>query len=144
MLGPCLRTRLRIVLVHFAAGMSLALAAPPGRAASASQAGRSTEHSYQAALGALWNYQSCGVRARPAAYEALSARLRSLEAIARAKGLGPTLERVRREYNNILAVSTRTACSGGPVAALTRARRAMAAFQSWVDGARVQALTRRK
>jgi ketosteroid isomerase-like protein len=104
-------------------------------------AGHSDEYSYRDALGGLWNYESCGVRARAVDYRALAAELRSIESLARSKGLGPTLERVREDYNRLLAVATMMGCAGGPVAALAGARRAMADFRTWVEQAPAHALT---
>jgi hypothetical protein len=88
-------------------------------------------HPYTSALGAVWNYQSCGAHARHAAHVEIDTRLRSIETAAEAKGLGPTLERLRQEYRQVLAVSTMTACGGGPRAALAGARRALEAFGHW-------------
>jgi len=122
------------MLALLPAGAGLA-ARPGGPAGSSRPAERSNEYSYRAALGALWNYRSCGVRARTATYRALAAELASIESLAWSKGLGPTLERVREEYNRLLAVATMRRCGGGPVAALARARRAMAAFRTWVEEA---------
>lgn len=90
------------------------------------------EYSYRDALGAVWGYQSCGARASAATYRALGARLHEIEEMARAKGLGPTLDRVREEYNRLLAVSTMMPCARGPIAGLAGARRALAAFDWWV------------
>jgi hypothetical protein len=132
-----LRTRIALALVLLAAGGASSLAAQPRGAAPP----RLDEYSYRSALGGFWNYQSCGANARAAAWRALAAELQSIESRARAKGLGPTLERVREEYNRILAVSTIMACAGGPVAALADARRAMAAFRTWVEAAPVHRLT---
>jgi hypothetical protein len=64
----------------------------------------------------------------------INAELRSIEAAAEAKGLGPTLERLRREYQALLAVSTMMACFRGPRTALADARRALQAFRAWVAG----------
>lgn len=132
-------TRIALALALLGAGPLLA--AQPRAPAGPAPAGRSDEYSYRGALGALWNYRSCGVRARAADYQALAAELGSIESLARSKGLGPTLERVRDEYNRILAVSILAGCGGGPVAALAGARRAMAAFRTWAEGAPAHSLT---
>ena len=87
---------------------------------------------YKSALGAVANYQSCGVHARRVALLDLTAGLRSAEAAAVAKGLGPTLERLRQEYEALMAVSDMAACAGGPRRALAGARGAVAAFRAWV------------
>jgi hypothetical protein len=87
------------------------------------------DHLYKSALGAVDNYLSCGANARTSQ---INAELRSIEAAAGAKGLGPMLERLRREYQALLAVSTMMACAGGPAAALAGARRALQAFRAWV------------
>jgi hypothetical protein len=134
------RTRIALFLVLLAAGAGLA-AQPGGAPAAPRPAGRINEYSYSGALGALWNYQSCGVRARAADAQALAAELRAIESLARSKGLGPTLERVRDEYNRMLAVSIMMGCAGGPVAALAGARRAMTAFRTWVEQAPAHDLT---
>ncbi len=104
--------------------------APPGSAGAFPA--RFAPHPYTSALGAVWNYQSCGVRARAAEVAALNAALQAGEAAARAKGLGPELERVRRDYQALLAVSTMMACTRGPATALASARRAVADFRRWV------------
>ena len=122
-------------MVRHRPGMQIALALVllgGGAGPVAAQARHLDEYSYRGALGGLWNYQSCGVHARVTEIRALTAELHAIESRARPKGLGPTLERVREEYNRLLAVSTMTACGGGPVAALADARRAMAAFRAWV------------
>jgi hypothetical protein len=105
--------------------------APPGEIST--PAGRLASHPYKSALGALWNYRSCGSHARAAVYESLSAELRSIEASAVAKGLGPTLERLRQEYHALLSVASTMACAGGPRRALAHARGAIAAFRTWVE-----------
>jgi hypothetical protein len=134
-------TRIAIALTLIAGGMSQALAAQPRRApAPPPQAAPLDESSYRSALAGFANYQSCGVNA--AEYAALTAQLHAIEAAARAKGLGPTIDRVRQDYLNLLAVSTMTACGGGRIAALAGARRGMAAFQAWVAGAAPVTLTR--
>ena len=137
-----LRTSITLALLLLAAGAGQPLAAQPaGAPAAPRQAGRSDEYSYRDALGGLWNYESCGVRARAADYRELAAELRSIESLARSKGLGPTLERVREEYNRLLAVSIMMGCAGGPVAALAGARRGMAAFRTWAQEAPPHRLT---
>ena len=87
---------------------------------------------YKDALSSVWNYGSCGVHARRAANAEINDALRSIEAEAEAKGLGPTLERLRRELDALLAVSTMMPCARGAPAALAEARRALAAFRAWV------------
>ena len=128
-----IRSRLSIALALFASGTGLAQAQP----APANQAGpvhvRFAAHPYTSALDALANYQSCGVHARAAALAPLEAAFHTSEAAARAKGLGPLLDELRRDYQALLAVSTRMACARGPVAALTGARNAVRAFQAWED-----------
>ncbi|MGE3150983.1 MAG: hypothetical protein AB7K04_18200 [Pseudorhodoplanes sp.] len=127
-----------LALILSAAGAALPLAAQPGAAPpEAPRAVPVDEQSYLAAQGDLRNYQSCGTRARRATYQALAEELQSIESLARSKGLGPTLERVVAERNRILAISSMMVrpCVGGPVAALAGARRAMAAFRTWVDRA---------
>lgn len=131
-----------IALILLAAGAGRPLAAQPARApAQASPSGQADEYSYRGALGALWNYRSCGVRARAADFQALAAELRSIESLARSKGLGPTLQMLRDRYDRLLAVATMMGCASGPVPALARARRAMAAFRTWVEEAPVHILT---
>jgi hypothetical protein len=95
-------------------------------------AAHSTSHPYTSALDAVANYESCGADARAALVAAMMRELRALESRARAKGLGPELDRVRRDYEAMLAVSTRTACGWGPVRALAGARGALADFRAWV------------
>jgi hypothetical protein len=123
--------RVGIALALFASGIGHALAAQPGHAP-APPARHLDEYTYQRALSAVWNFQSCGTRGRPAAHAALDAELQSLEAMARAKGLGPLLERVRSEYQRMLSVALIMPCAGGPAAALARAHQALAAFRAWV------------
>ena len=93
---------------------------------------RFTAHPYTSALSAEANYESCGAYARGAAVRALRASLRAGEAEAEAKGLGPTLTQLRRDYEAILAVSTMNACNGGPARALRDARHELGAFRAWV------------
>ena len=122
-----LRALALILLVSGGAGQ--AMAAQSGEAATPA---RFAPHPYKSALGAVANYLSCGVRARAGPAAALEAALRAGEAAAGAKGLGPTLERLRQDYYALLAVSTMMACARGPAAALAGARRAVADFQRWV------------
>lgn len=122
------RFRFAIIVALFALGADKAAAAQ----AAPAQPARFAAHPYTSALGAVWNYRSCGVHASAARYRALEAAVEAAEAAARAKGLGPELDRVRADYNAILAVSTMMACAHGPVGALRDARRAVAAFQAWV------------
>jgi hypothetical protein len=130
-----LRLSLAITACAFT-GMATALPAQPARVPASvigPPAGPLAGHPYKSALGAVWNYQSCGARARRAAYIEITTTLHSIEAAAEAKGLGPTLERLRQEYHALLAVSTMMACARGPRAALAGARGALAAFRTWVD-----------
>ena len=120
-----------IALALFASGIGQAMAVRPGHAP-APPVGHLDEYTYERALSAVWNFQSCGTRARPAAQAALAAELQSLEAMARAKGLEPVLERVRSEYQRLLSVALIMPCAGGPAAALARARQALTAFRAWV------------
>jgi ketosteroid isomerase-like protein len=133
-------SRIVMALAFIAGGLSQAGAAQPHRAAAPpARTIPLDESSYRSALGGLTNYQTCGVDA--AALAGLNAQMHAIEAAARAKGLGPTIDRVRQDYLNLLAVSTMTACGGGPVAALADARRGIAAFQAWVAGAAPVTLT---
>jgi hypothetical protein len=91
-----------------------------------------TGHPYKDALGAVWNFDACGARGLRGEHFALDAELRAIEAAAEAKGLGPTLERLRGEYQRLLAVSTIMPCPRGARVALADARRALAAFRAWV------------
>src|SRR3954466_13477094 len=111
-----LRLSLPIAACVLAAGMAADLAAQPARlpvGALERPAGPFAAHPYKSALGAVSNYQSCGAQARRAASVELDTALRSIEAAAEAKGLGPTLERLRREYQQLLSVSTMMACARG-------------------------------
>ena len=125
-------SRLAIFLILFAAvtGPLQAQTAPANP--SRPPIGYSLSHPYISALDALANYQSCGIRARAAEVVRLDALLRASEADARAKGLGPLLDELRRDWQAILAVSSRMACARGPAVALTSARGAVRAFQAWV------------
>jgi len=139
-----LQTRLALALVLAVAGSAPSLAA---QLASGQPDVRPTvpptEYSYIAAQEAVWNYQTCAGRDRLATYQALVAELGSIESLARSKGLGPTLQRVREEHNRLLAISSRMLrrCAGGPSAALARARQAIAAFRTWVQDAPPHTLT---
>jgi len=93
---------------------------------------RFAPHPYTSALGAVANYQSCGFHVRAAAWRTLERGLHASEADATLKGLGATLERLRQDYYALRAVSSTTACGGGPRRALAYARRAVAAFRAWV------------
>ena len=118
-------------LAIFAAGTGQATG---GQARGAGTApARFTNHVYTSALAAFANYQSCGFRARARELNRLGTALRAAEEAARAKGLGPELDRVKRDYLALLAVSTMTACARGPVAARNGAREAIRAFRTWVD-----------
>lgn len=135
-----LRTPLAVAAFVFAVATTQALPAQPARVPASEvgppagdrPAGPMAGHPYKDALGAVWNYGSCGANARRAAYVEINNALRSIEAAAEAKGLDPTLERLRREYQQLLAVSTIMPCPRGPRAALADARRALAAFRAWV------------
>jgi hypothetical protein len=122
-----------VALCTFAASMSGAQPARLPASVLGPPAEALAPHPYKSALGAVWNYQSCGVHARRAAIIEITNRLRSIEAAAEAKGLGPTLERLRQEYDALLAVSTMMACARSPRAALAGAREALTAFGAWVD-----------
>jgi hypothetical protein len=121
-----------IALCLFGTDMSQAQPARVPASLLGPPAGPLAPHPYKSALGAVGNYQSCGVDARRTSYLVINAELRSIEAAAEAKGLGPTLARLRREYQALLAVSTMMACAHGPAAALAGARRALQAFRAWV------------
>src|SRR5436190_17814846 len=103
--------------LHFPSALALVMIAAPAtsqtRPAPAGQPGpshpRFARHPFTSALDALTNYQSCGVDLRTAALARLDAAFRASEAAARAKGLGPLLDDLRRDYLALLAVSTRTA-----------------------------------
>ena len=125
------RARFAIALALSAGGIGQAMAAQPGHAP-APPAVHLDEYSYERALSGVWNFQSCGTRGRPADHAALAAELQSLESMARAKGLGPVLERVRSEYQRLLSVALIMPCAGGPAAALARAHVALSAFRAWV------------
>jgi len=124
-----IRSRLPIALAVLAA-TGAAQAQPAGGPAPARV--RFAPHAWTSALDALVNYQSCGVDARAGELARLNAAVRASEAAARAKGLGPLLDELRNDWQALLAVSTRVACGGGPVAALAAARAAVRAFQAWV------------
>jgi hypothetical protein len=118
-------------------GAALAIFAARTGQATGGQTGRAapvgyTNHAYTSALAAFANYQSCGTRARAREVDRLGTALRAAEGAARAKGLGPELDRVKRDYLALLAVSTMTACARGPVTALNGARGAIRAFGTWV------------
>jgi hypothetical protein len=134
-----LRTRIAILLAFAAGGVSRAQAAQPG-VPPAAQARALDQHTYQAALAGLGYYQGCGRDAGELA--ALTAQFHSIEAAARAKGLGPTLDIVRQQYQNMLAVEIRMArCGRDRVSPLVEARRTMADFQAWVASAAPVVLT---
>jgi len=114
-------------LVAAGAGVSNAQPVPAGPANA-----RFAPHPYKSALGAIANYQACGVRARGADVARLEATLRASEAAARAKGLGPMLDQLYRDWQAELAVSTMMGCVHGPAAALAGARTTLRAFQTWV------------
>jgi hypothetical protein len=126
------RSRITLWLALFGACPAQTVAAQPGGSGSRPASERFAGHPYKSALGAVANYRSCGVHVRAGRFNALAAALRSTESLAGAKGLGAVLERLRRDYHDLLAVSTMAACGGGPAAALARARRSVAAFRTWV------------
>lgn len=141
------RPRLRLAL-------ALALLAAAAAAPAAAQRGLPTrplppvpadEHSYIAAQEAVENFRTCNIRrGRAGELQALAAELAAIESLARAKGLGPVLERVREEHLRMLAVSSRmwVACAGGPDGALAAARQALAAFRTWAERMPAHRLTR--
>ena len=129
------RVSMALASLALIAGMGAPAAAQRARLPAsvlAPPAERFAPHPYTSALGAVANYQSCGIHARAAAWRALERALRAGEADATLKGLGPTLERLRQDYYALRAVSSMTACGGGPRRALAFARRAVAAFRTWV------------
>jgi hypothetical protein len=89
-------------------------------------------HPYKSALVAVGGYTACARRPQAADAHALEAELRAIEALAVARGLGPTLERLRHEYLMMLAISSRTCVPGTPET-LASARRALADFRAWVE-----------
>ena len=121
-------------LAMVTAGSGPAVAVQPGHAPATAPT-HFERHAYPSALNAFANYQSCGSHARAREIEALGLALRTGEAEARASGLGAELERLKREYLALLAVSSTVACAGGPAAALAGARVAMRAFAAWVAAA---------
>jgi hypothetical protein len=140
MAAPRLKMCFAVAACAFAACMSTALPAQRARLpasvlgppAGDRPTGPMAGHPYKTALGAVWNYQSCGANARRAALSEITTALLSIEAAAEAKGLGPTLERLRQEYQQLLAVSTMMACARGPRVALASARGALRDFRAWV------------
>ena len=126
--------RLAIALALICTGLDAAAAAA-ATAQDMPTSERFANHPYKTALGAMTNLQSCGsgMGAHGAAARALAEEMRGLEAMAAAKGLGPRLEQMRRDYLAILAVSTMVACPTGARRALADARRAVAAFRAWVE-----------
>ncbi len=134
MAGPAPQICLAVALAVIAAGPTCLPAQPvaPSAGEAATPAQRFARHPYKSALGAVANYRGCGARAGAAPYQALTGEMRDIEAAAAAKGLGPTLERLRREYYELLSISTIMACVRGPGPALADARRAVAAFRAWV------------
>jgi hypothetical protein len=130
------RTRIAIALLFIACLMGAAQSAQPP----AAQARPIDQRTYYSALAELAYYQRCGRDAAQLA--ALTAQFHSIEAAARAKGLGPTLDTVRRHYMSLLAVSTISGtCGLDRAATLARARETMADFQAWVSGAAPVALS---
>jgi hypothetical protein len=135
MLPSPLKVPIAIAACIFGAGTTTASPAQPARVPASEvgpPAGPLAGHPYKDALGAVWNYGSCGANARRPAYIEVNSALRNIEAAAEAKGLGPTLARLRREYQQLLSVSLLVPCGGGPRAALAEARRALGAFRAWV------------
>ena len=125
-------TPIAIAACLFGAGTSAAQPARVPASLLGPPAGPLAPHPYKSALGAVANYQSCGADAQRTFSVEINAELRSIESAAAAKGLGRVLPQLRREYQALLAVSTMTACGGGPRAALADARRALQAFRAWV------------
>ncbi|MBV9883900.1 MAG: nuclear transport factor 2 family protein [Sphingomonadaceae bacterium] len=133
--------------------LALALLAAAGAPAAAQRGGQARqlpavaadEHAYVAAMEALENYRTCNVRrGRAGELQALAAELAAIESLARAKGLGPVLQRVQEEHLRMLAVTSRmwVACAGGPEGALAAARQALAAFRTWAERTPAHRLTR--
>ena len=129
---PRARMRLLLALAFCGTGFSPPVAARPGGVPLIDA--YDPNHPYVAALDGLGNYQGCGARARAAQVSALAREFGSIEASAMAKGLGPLIDRLRRNRDRRLSVSSMVACTRGPVAARAAARRAMAAFRAWVAG----------
>jgi hypothetical protein len=93
---------------------------------------RFTTHPYRSAIEALDDLQMCGTNSEMAELPILTAKLRAIEALAVSRGLGPTLEQVRQQYRDLLAISSRTACVRGSRPALAPTRQAIEAFRTWV------------
>jgi ketosteroid isomerase-like protein len=139
---PGIRLALAIALPACAGAAATAAAPVPPRPAPAMPA---DAHAYIAATEAVANYRTCNLRRGGAGtLQALEAELAAIESLARAKGLGPVLERVREEHVRMLAVSSRmfVQCAGGPEGALMGARQALAAFRSWAERMPAHRLTR--
>jgi hypothetical protein len=132
MAGTAPITSVAIIACLFGAGTSAAQPALVPASRIGPSPGPLADHPYKSALGAVGNYQSCGTNPHRTSYLAIEAELRSIEAAAEAKGLGPTLARLRQEYQQLLAVSSMMACARGPAAALAGARQALRAFRAWV------------
>jgi hypothetical protein len=127
MIRSCLSIALALSAVSTGAAQAQPAPASPARPANQ----RFAPHPYKTALGALANYQSCGVHVRAAAFAALNGAFREAETAARAKGLGPHLDELYHDWQALLAVSTMMACARGPAGALAGARTAVRAFQAW-------------
>lgn len=125
-------SRFAIIAALFGAGVEPAAAGQPA----ANPPVRAARHPFPWALGAVANYQSCGVHARADQVRALNARLRAAEARARTNGMGAQLDRLRADYEAMLAVADMAACAWGPAEALRRARSAVRDFEYWAAHAR--------
>lgn len=131
-----------VVALLFVGGVeSGAHSAQPG-VVPAGQGGPLDRNTYTAALEGLAYYQSCGRDAGQRA--ALAAQFHSIEAAARAKGLGPTLDMLHQHYVDRRAIEIRMSLCGrgrGGPPPLVEARRTIADFQAWVASAAPIVLT---
>lgn len=89
-------------------------------------------HPYRSALEALAGLEMCGTRTEVAELPILTAKFHAIEALAVSRGLGSTLEQIRRDYLALLAISSRAPCVRGSRPALGPARQAIDAFRIWV------------
>lgn len=125
------RPRITILLAIFGTGLVQPLVAQTG-SGPAGQNWPVSGHPYTSALGALANYRSCGRRARAADVDGFAGLLRRIESRAAEQGLALMLGRLRRDHDDILAVSTMAACGGGPEAAREELNQSLWILESWV------------
>ena len=94
--------------------------------------GNAFREPYKNALKDIDNFGTCPGVEGSRALQQMWSELERLEALASAKGLGPTLARQWQEYQSFLERSLLIQCAGGPEWARSKARVSLRSFAEWV------------